>query len=220
MKAAKIIFGAVCGAFFGTAVGIAFAMCVGILAKLSFPSDPSAGSAATIVIATAPLGMLIGLIIGGMIVVTHPKVFWFGIFPVVAVLTVMLIIISWLRGIDRPREFALDIQGTPDSEIIGTYSVNGGARTQFRSKIPTKIDAAGLNLEFEVSLRNFANGDKIIVKPLVNGSSLGYQMESDIGMTLELHASGYSETFGGTGYHHKRMSRADAEDLSQRMSQE
>ena len=52
------------GGIVGTAAGVAVAMGVGAFSQWRLPNDPSAGSAAIIVMLTAPLGLLVGLAVG------------------------------------------------------------------------------------------------------------------------------------------------------------
>lgn len=58
MKPLAVILGVVCGLVVGLALGILGAMALGIWPKWANPSDPSAGSVAIVVIATAPAGAL------------------------------------------------------------------------------------------------------------------------------------------------------------------
>ena len=60
MKVPAVIFGVLCGAFVGFVFGILGAMGLGLWSKWASPDDPSAGSVAIVVIATAPLGAMMG----------------------------------------------------------------------------------------------------------------------------------------------------------------
>jgi MFS family permease len=66
-KIVNIVKSLVClaaGAAVGVAGGIAVAILVGLVSQWTHPTDPSAGSAAIIVMATAPFGLFLGLIGG------------------------------------------------------------------------------------------------------------------------------------------------------------
>jgi hypothetical protein len=58
------------GAVVGTAAGVAVAVGIGALSRWQSPNDPSAGSAAIIVVLTAPAGLLLGMI-GGCLCGIH-----------------------------------------------------------------------------------------------------------------------------------------------------
>jgi hypothetical protein len=60
----KLLLGVVGGAIVGAALGMGFAMAVGLYSKWANPSDPSAGSVAIIVIFTAPVGLFLGALVG------------------------------------------------------------------------------------------------------------------------------------------------------------
>ena len=64
MRTMLILLGLVCGAVFGTVLGFAGAVGLGIFSQWQHPNDPSAGSVAIVVIATAPGGCMLGAAIG------------------------------------------------------------------------------------------------------------------------------------------------------------
>jgi hypothetical protein len=61
---AKILVCTLVGGVIGGAAGIGVAVAVGLYAQSRSPNDPSAGSAATIIVGTFPMGVLIGMIAG------------------------------------------------------------------------------------------------------------------------------------------------------------
>lgn len=66
MPIIRLILAGLCvGTFTGFMLGIAFAWGLGVYAMRTNPDDPTAGSVATIVIATAPVGAIFGSFAGG-----------------------------------------------------------------------------------------------------------------------------------------------------------
>lgn len=115
-NAIKAIFGASCGAVTGIAAGFALAIGLGLWSQWSTPNDPTAGSVAIVVIFTAPLGMLAGIILGGMTIINYPKLFWRTAFPIAILVMVLLLIDMTLRQIfmsDEPRLQSV----TPTTEV-------------------------------------------------------------------------------------------------------
>ena len=56
--------GAIVGSIIGTALGVLFAVGLGLYAQMAAPDDPTAFSVATIVAGTAPGGFLVGIALG------------------------------------------------------------------------------------------------------------------------------------------------------------
>lgn len=59
----------------GLAIGVGFAAALGLYARRQDPDDPSAGSAADIVIAAAPLGLFAGFLADSLIAIRLLKKF-------------------------------------------------------------------------------------------------------------------------------------------------
>lgn len=59
------LLGIVCGTLSGLVAGVLVASMIGYCGRWTRPEDPSSGSGAIIVIATAPIGAISGFILGG-----------------------------------------------------------------------------------------------------------------------------------------------------------
>ena len=64
MRTMKILLGLVYGGVIGTALGIAGAWLLGVFSQWQNPNDPSAFSVAIVVIITAPIGCVLGALVG------------------------------------------------------------------------------------------------------------------------------------------------------------
>lgn len=96
-----ILFGALCGAPVGLAAGLLLAFGAGWFARLTNPSDPSAGAVAIIGIFTGPAGMLMGTIGGGMLIDSAPEKFVFTILP----LAILIVGLSYYNWPERPATY-------------------------------------------------------------------------------------------------------------------
>ena len=65
MKVIKTAFGVVCGALVGLGLGVVTAIALSYWSIWAHPNDPSAGSVAIVVLATAPAGMILGAVLVG-----------------------------------------------------------------------------------------------------------------------------------------------------------
>ena len=73
MSTLKQLFWVVVGAVVGTAAGVGVAVAVGLYGQWRYPNDPSAGSGAIIVMLTAPLGFLLGIMTSCYFVIRYMK---------------------------------------------------------------------------------------------------------------------------------------------------
>jgi hypothetical protein len=67
MNLLKLLVGTVSGVVVGGALGIAFAVAVGLFSQRRSPNDPSAGSIAIIVMLTFPVGAFLGALAGAIL---------------------------------------------------------------------------------------------------------------------------------------------------------
>ena len=64
MSVLKWLLSLALGATVGVAAGVTVAVAVGAWGQRQYPNDPSAGSGAIIVMLTAPVGLVLGLVAG------------------------------------------------------------------------------------------------------------------------------------------------------------
>jgi hypothetical protein len=212
MKSIVTIFGGVCGAVVGLLVGFFAAVGLGCWSQMAHPNDPSAGSVAIVIIFTAPCGLVGGAILGGQTITKRPRLFCATIVPLAILFVAFQATLSTLRGMDRPRNFVLEVDGTHGAEYVGLVLVDGGLAKQ-RGALPAKFEFTGFQIEMAFVLAHADENNKILVNASADGKDLETGTESATGVHQQLRSFGYSETFGGTSTTWSRMSQEEVEAL-------
>lgn len=212
VTAIKIILGVICGAFVGFGVGAAAAMALGLWSQWTHPDDPSAGSVAIVVIATAPLGAILGALLGGLTIAKRPRLFLSTFLPLAIFFVGAQLTLSTLQGMDRPRRFQLEVRGTPGAQYVGVVSVDGDVQ-ELKGTIPATLDFDGLKMELAIALVSQERNGKIAVEASVDGHGLKTGTDSQTGIHQTLKSSGYSDTFGSTARFWSRLSREEVDAL-------
>jgi hypothetical protein len=211
-NAIKMIFGVACGAVVGLALGVVAAMALGLWSKWAHPDDPSAGSVAIVVIATGPAGAILGAILGGLAIASRPRLFLATFLPLAIVFIGLQATLSTLRRIDRPRNFLLEVGGTPAAGFVGVVSVDGNIQ-KLKGVTPARFEFKAFRLELALALAEQAGEGKIAVKASADGNDLETGTESQTGVQLRLESVGYCESFGGTSRTWQRMSSEEVDHL-------
>ena len=212
MKMIKFILGVICGAFVGLGLGVVAAMALGLWSKWTHSDDPSAFSVAIVVIATAPLGAILGALLGGLTIAKQPRLFLLTFLPLAIFFVSLQVTLSTLRGMDRPRHFLLEVRGTPGAQYVGTVSVDGDIQ-ELKGTIPAKQEFDGFQMELAVALVSQDSDEKIAVETWASGRDLKTGTKSQTGVHQTLESFGYSETFGGTSRYWSRMSPEEVDAL-------
>jgi hypothetical protein len=212
MKAIKIVLGGICGAFVGFALGIFAAVGLGLWSQWTHPDDPSAGSVAIVVIATAPLGAVLGALLGGLTIAKRPRLFLLTFLPLAILFVVLQVTLSTLRGMDRPRHFVLEVRGTAGARYVGAVLVDGEVK-DLKGTIPTTLEFDAFQVELAVALVSQDSDRKIAIETSASGRDLKTGIESQTGIHQTLESFGYSETFGGTSNNWSRMSPEEVDAL-------
>lgn len=208
MVAIKIIFGLACGAIVGLALGVIAATALGLWSAWANPDDPSAGSVAIVVIATAP----VGAVLGSLTIAKLPRLFLATFLPLAIFFVGLHATITTLRGMDRPRTFVLDVNGTPGAEYVGVVSVDGDEQ-QVKGNIPARFEFEAFRIELALALVAPNGENNIAVETAADGNDLQTGIESQTGVHLQLKSVGYSETFGGTSHVWHGMSPEEVDRL-------
>jgi MFS family permease len=211
-KVVKIILGSACGAFVGFALGVVAAMALGLWSTWAHPNDPSAGSVAIVVIATAPVGAIVGAALGGLTIASRPRLFLATFFPLAIFFLGLQVALSTLRQMDQPRSFDFEVDGTPGAKFVGLISVDGDQK-KVTGSIPAKFNFKALQIDAAFALAPSNNRTTIAVKASADDRALETQAESQTGIVLQLKSFGYSEFFGGTSRHWHRMSPEEVDRL-------
>lgn len=210
-KIVRVIFGVVCGAVAGLGLGVSAAVGLGLWSQWTNPGDPSAGSVAIVVIATAPMGILLGSVFGGLTIANRPRLFWCTILPLATFFVLLQATVSTLRDMDRPRHYVVDVKGTPGAAFVGIVSVDGEAQ-RLKGVIPANFEYDGSQMELAFVLEN-QNGDDLAVEVSANGKTVERAVKTQTGCHQSLKSFGYSEHFGGTSGNWSRMSEEEAKDF-------
>lgn len=212
------ILGVCCGLFVGTALGFAIAKAIGLIAWWTHPDDPSASSASIVVILTAPIGAVLGVILGGLSAVKRPRIFYYTFLPLAILLAGFLVTMSTLNGMDRSRNYVLEIQGTDSARYVGIATADGAVH-KLEGSLPDRLEFNGLNLKFAIALVSPSGKESIAVEVSANGNDLHTGYETQTGVQQELTSSGYSEQFGGTSLNWHRMSQDEVDVLIKKHSE-
>lgn len=199
IKILTVICGVVCGAFVGLAFGFIGAMALGLWSQWANPNDASAGSVATVVILTAPLGAMMGAALGGLLVATRPRLFLMTVFPLAVVFVGWFITYSTLREMDRPRTYVVKVSGTHGAEFVGGTKVDGNL-SSLKGNLPAEFEYDAMQVELAFALVNPKDSDRIAVEVLVDGTNPYRRSESKSGIHELFVSFGYAEWVGGTSY--------------------
>lgn len=198
MKALVVIFGVICGTFVGFVCGILGAMGLGLFSKWMNPNDPSAGSVAIVVIETAPVGAMMGAVLGGLFIAKRPRLFLATVLPVAIVFVALQLTLSTLREHNIPRSYVLKVSGKNAEQFVGEIQVDGEPQ-KVNGNLPAEFEYQALEVEFVFALPNAKEGEKIAVEVVIDGRSRGKE-EREKHFGAKYKSFGYSETFGGTSY--------------------
>ena len=187
-------------------------MGVGYWSQITNPNDPSAGSVAIIVIATAPAGAMFGAVLGGLMIANRPRLFLATIVPLAVFFIGLYATVETLRKMDRPRTFVLEVTGTPGAMYVGVVSIDGDVLLK-HGPLPAKYEFEGFRLKSAFALRSPNGADSIAVKISADGNDLGTGTDSQTGVYQSLKSVGYSETFGGTSRTWHRMTSEEVDRL-------
>lgn len=213
MKVIAIIFGVVCGAFVGLAIGDYTATVLGYWYHLADPNDPSSGSISMVTsLFTVPCGAILGAVLGRLTITTRPRLFCATILPLAILIVAWQGTLSMLRGMDRPRNFVFEVLGTPGAEYVGLFSVDGEI-VKKKGTLPANFEFEGFQIELAFALLHPDKKNSILVNVSADGDDLGTGAESQTGVHQELKCFGYSETYGGTSRTWSRMSQKEVESL-------
>jgi MFS family permease len=199
MKPLVVILGVACGGVVGLALGILGAMALGIWSEWANPNDPSAGSVAIVVIATAPAGAMAGAVLGGLLISKRPRLFLMTVLPLAILLLGWYFTMSTLREMDRPRTFVVMLSGTSGAEYVGGTRVDGQL-SKLRGKLPASFEYEAKEVELAFALVDPKDGEKIAVEVFVDGTNPHRRSESTSGIHELFVIFGYAEWAGGTSY--------------------
>jgi hypothetical protein len=213
VKTCAILFvGITCGGIVGLALGVAVVMGLVYWTQLTHPNDPSAGSVAILVIFTAPAGAMVGATVGGVCILTRPRLFLMTILPLAIFFVGLEATLSTLRRMDRPRNFVVEVMGTQGAEFAGVAFVDGQMLPK-QGILPATYEFEAYRMELALALVRPNEQDNISVNVSADGRELKTGIESDLGVYLQLKSIGYSETFGGTSMRSSRMSQDEVNRL-------
>lgn len=200
MKVLAVLVGIVCGTIVGFFLGVLAAMSLGLLGKLSAPDDPSAGSLAIFVIATAPMGAICGAVAGGFMAVQRPRVFRWTILPLAILFIGLYVVLSTLRSWHMPRTYLIKVSGAVGEQFVGEVRVDGKIN-KLKGNLPAEFEYQALEMEVAFALPNARPGQKIRVEVYVDGQQKWTGNEEvEKRYAVKYKSIGYSETFGGTGF--------------------
>lgn len=203
MKAITVIFGVVCGAFVGFALGVAGPLGLGLLLN---------GFGVIAVLVTAPAGAILGAALGVLTIATRPRLFLATFLPLAILFIGFYYTYSTLREMDRPRNFVLEVSGAPGAEYTGVLLVDGNMQ-KLKGNIPAKFEFEAFRIELAVALVDPNGENNIAIKVSADGWDLHTGNESPIGIYLQLKSVGYSQVFGDTSWSWSQMSGEEVDRL-------
>lgn len=163
---------------------------------------------------TVPAGAVLAGVLGGRMMTQRPQLYAWTILPLAVFLLGLAITLITLHGMVRPRNFVLELKGTPGAEFFGIVSVDGQAQA-LQGTLPARLEFTAMRIDSAFALANTHQLHDIAVEIFADGSDLSTGGVSQTGIVQHLQSSGYSETFGGTSNSWHRMSRAEVAQLIQ-----
>lgn len=159
-----------------------------------------------------PAGALLAAALGGLTILRRPRLYLVTFLPLAIVFLGLTVSYVWLRSIDRPRKFVLEVTGTPGAEYFGIVSANGRVE-EMQGTLPARFEYNALRLESTFVLVESSRPAIIMVNATADGHDVTRGLEAEHGVDLYLRSFGYSEFVGGTSHQWGTLTADKAADV-------
>ena len=159
-------------------------------------------------------GAIGGALVGAFTYDRKPRLFLVTFLPIALLLFILQLTLQTLRSIDQPRQYVLQIEGTPGAEFVGTVLVQGKAEP-IRGTIPARYVYESLQLRCAFGLVDTENNEQLGVAVSAGGRHLRVGKRVETGVLIEVASRGYAESVSHSSAGWSRLTRQDVKQLMQ-----
>lgn len=158
------------------------------------------------------VGGVTGAVLGAVTINRSPLLFLVTFLPLAVLFAGSFTVIRTLKLIDRPRQYVLQIEGTPGASFAGLVLTQGKA-LQFQGTIPARFTYDGLQLRCAFGLLEPKNNAELGVEVYADGHKVPLGSLVNTGVRVEVYSRGYAENIARTSGGWSRLTRLDVKKM-------